>query len=193
MDIYGDIKRALYFDGPSEELHSFIAHTFELRNPNPTYMFILPNEKHKHLIMKRTDFKRPIFPNITELNIRLNRLSAKRFLNQEGSDIDPLISGKPSSTFYNNDENTILENIQTERTFIDYMQRLNEKAENLLEYIRKRQNPQFKNSNISRIPLMLRNADLEWQKVGLDGWRGEIIPYRDLSDAAISEKYDFNL
>lgn len=143
--------------------------------------------------MKRTDFKRPIFPNITELNIRLNRLSAKRFLNQEGSDIDPLISGKPSSTFYNNDENTILENIQTERTFIDYMQRLNEKAENLLEYIRKRQNPQYKNSNISRIPLMLRNADLEWQKVGLDGWRGEIIPYRDLSDAAISEKYDFNL
>lgn len=136
------IKHILNIDEENDSIDDYIFETFNIYNPDPMYVFLLPDNLNHTIILRRSNFTEITFPNMTALQsiqkilrsskfkplLEMDRRKPKdlptddrRFLAKyqqfisDGSDLYEAESHK-----------VVEENIRTERNFLKFMDRLNE-------------------------------------------------------------------
>lgn len=112
-----------------------IKNSFNIDNPNPMYIFVLPGEKNKTLVLTRNSFDPAIYPNIS---------TGQRFI-KDDHHANKLLQMLDSGTLKDKSKETeadnlifnikdldeaesmriVAENVRTERNFIEFMERLN--------------------------------------------------------------------
>lgn len=130
------IKQFLNVHPLNKSLDHIIRNVFNIENPNPMYIFVLPGEKNRTLVLTRNNFDQPVYPNISagrrfvKTDRDANRLlqlfdSSAMKDKSKDSDVDNLIFD-----FKDLDEaesmRIVAENVRTERNFIEFMERLNQ-------------------------------------------------------------------
>lgn len=122
-------------------LDDYVKNYFRIDNPNPTYVFVIPDENNRTIIFKRSDFRQAIFPNITTINKFRNKFNLTISLttgkddNQNSGDDYELFSNlrpekliKKTEDYSDFDEEMlriVAENVRTERNFIKKMEEIN--------------------------------------------------------------------
>ncbi|XP_055902522.1 uncharacterized protein LOC129938791 [Eupeodes corollae] len=149
-----DINNALkVVTNDSIQLNKVIPKLFNVNDTNPVYVFSLPQEtKYNFLTMHRDGFNDPIFPNLTTSYVQLMRNKEKisEYLNSNNrnhlNDND-ILDESINSNLVKEDESTLALNLQTERSFIDFLNNVNKKD---------------------------NEASNDWSLLGLHGWQGSL-------------------
>lgn len=154
-DLKNHIKRVLNFEENNETLDRYITNSFNLYNPDPLYVFVLPGETNQTLVFRRSNFSEAIFPNVTTLQM-LRKLSSasKLYANQnlydkkngkrwKNEEIPNVKFEQFKKSNYDLDEAASLkiieENVRTERNFYKFMEDLN--SENQIEDSKRSEKP----------------------------------------------------
>lgn len=187
------IKSVLNIQTNNSTIDKYISKMFNVNNLNPTYVFKIPDGRNRTLILKNSDFKMPIYPNITNINkfnknvIKptpsnqhqvkvkseeiLDELWHEKLIFQRNLDED-------SDDFENDNMRKILEeNLKSEKDFTKFLNELNED----LEYKKVRKPKQIKNKNVKNNLKKQTPTDDEWSAFGLEGWSGLMTSSKDES------------
>lgn len=129
------IKQFLNVHPSNKSMDNLIRDVFNIENPNPMYIFVLPGEKNRTLVLTRNSFDQAVYPNIsTGQRFVKDDHHANRLLQLFDSGA---IKDKTKETdaenlifdFKDLDEaesmRIVAENVRTERNFIEFMERLN--------------------------------------------------------------------
>lgn len=137
------IKRVLNVNMSDNAADQLIFSSFNLRNPNPSYVFVLPDDEANQTIsFQRSDFAEASFPNVTTLQM-LRKFMLESNLMETNDKIEaPLWKNndafwakyeqtKPNADDENDEEidKTVQENTRTERNFFRFMDQLNAEAD----------------------------------------------------------------
>ncbi|KAG4075541.1 hypothetical protein HA402_003366 [Bradysia odoriphaga] len=132
------IKQFLNVHPANKSMDLLIRDVFNIDNPNPMYIFVLPGEKNRTLVLTRNSFDQAVYPNIsTGQRFIKDDHNAKKLLQlldngaikdkSKDADVDNLIFDLKDL-----DEaesmRIVAENVRTERNFIEFMERLNKDA-----------------------------------------------------------------
>lgn len=136
--------RILEMDKYNKTLENQLTSMFDLNNPNPSYMFILPGGSiNNTIILRKSDFTMPTYPNVTGLRRYQTNLKRSNFYVNVSphkqpepevsqirhEDLTPSILAefKSSGTNYGEPESVkiVAENVRTERNFVKFMDDLN--------------------------------------------------------------------
>lgn len=134
------IKRFLNVHPSNTSLDHVIRNVFNIDNPNPMYIFVLPGgEKNRTLVLTRNNFDTAVYPNIStgrrfvkddrhanKLLQLFDRTANKDKLKE--SDVDNTIVDLKDLD-ESESMRIVAENVRTERNFIEFMERLNEKGD----------------------------------------------------------------
>ncbi|XP_037026841.1 uncharacterized protein LOC119067799 [Bradysia coprophila] len=131
------IKQFLNVHPANKSMDLLIRDVFNVDNPNPMYIFVLPGEKNRTLVLTRNSFDQAVYPNISTGQRFIKDDNAKKLLQLIGSGT---IKDKSKDADFDNlifdlkdlDEaesmRIVAENVRTERNFIEFMERLNKNA-----------------------------------------------------------------
>lgn len=133
------IKQFLNVHPSNKSLDNVIRSVFNIDNPNPMYIFVLPGEQNRTLVLTRNNFDKAVYPNIStgQRFVKDDRHSNKLLqLFDSNTHKDKLKkSDVADNTIFDLkdlDESEsmriVAENVRTERNFIEFMERLNENA-----------------------------------------------------------------
>lgn len=139
------IKRVLEFEETNNTLDKYIVNSFNLYNPDPFYVFVLPGDTNQTLVLRRSNFSEAIFPNVTALHM-MRKLSLashayakehdydKKLVKFHGKEVIPKVKlDQFMNGVYELDEaasvRIIEENVRTERNFLQFMEGLNRQNE----------------------------------------------------------------
>lgn len=128
---------------------TFLQSMFDLENPDPTYIFIIPDTRNRTVVFKQGDFLRMDYPNVTTVG----RSTAPLLIRSSANSTSTLQDDSSNATAlaqrwtmkgvdYYNDEDysddddvsledlnkVVAENVRTERNFIEYIEDLNESS-----------------------------------------------------------------
>lgn len=130
------IKQFLNVHPSNKSIDHVIRNVFNIENPNPMYVFVLPGEKNRTLVLTRNSFDKAVYPNITfgQRYVKDDRHSNKLLqLFDSSVNSDKLKESDVDNTIYefkDLDESEsmriVAENVRTERNFIEFMEKLNE-------------------------------------------------------------------
>lgn len=135
------IKHVLNIDEENNSIDDYIFETFNIYNPDPMYVFLLPDNLNHTVVLRRSNFTEISFPNMTALQSIQKLLRSSKF--------KPLLETdhrKPKDLFtddrhffakyqqfisddgdlYEAESHKVVEeNIRTERNFFKFMDRVN--------------------------------------------------------------------
>ncbi|KAJ6637929.1 Group 10 secretory phospholipase A2 [Pseudolycoriella hygida] len=131
------IKKFLNVHPSNKSLDHVIRNFFNIENPNPMYIFVLPSgEKNRTLVLTKNSFDKAVYPNISigQRFVKDNHHSKKLFqLFNSNIDKDNPNESQADNLIYDVkdlDESEsmriVAENVRTERNFIEFMEKLNE-------------------------------------------------------------------
>lgn len=136
------IKHVLNIDKGNDSIDDYIFATFNIYNPDPMYVFSLPDNLNHTVVLRRSNFTEITFPNTTALQSIQKILRSSKFKPLLETDHrkpkDLLTQDQHFFAKYQqfiSDENDLYEaesrkaveeNIRTERNFLKFMDRLNE-------------------------------------------------------------------
>lgn len=164
-----------------------------LENPNPTYIFILPEFAYNRTIkLHRSDFLTATYPNISygkriykknSFGIHFDVFDKHSMSFEEIEMLNNIQSQKIFQNDFNNFEfdqysNVINENLRTERNFVRMMVEVNNYPETFTEKSLKKSNVEnekhLKNSNYKYSFQQSNNHkdNVDWNSLGLEGWSG---------------------
>lgn len=140
--IAAQIKQMLNVHPSNKSIDDIIRNTFNIDNPNPMYIFVLPDgERNRTLVLTRNNFDEAVYPNITigQRFVRDDRRSNKLLqLLYSGANKDKSKEFDVDNAIFDLkdlDESEsmriVAENVRTERNFISFMERLNENGNNI--------------------------------------------------------------
>lgn len=133
------IKFVLNIDDTNDSADDYILQTFNIFNPDPIYIFSLPDKFNHTLVLRRSNFSEISFPNMTALQTLQKILKTSKF--RQFLENDNNRKPKQDRQFlakyqrFISDESDlheaenlkiIEENIRTERNFFKFMDKLNE-------------------------------------------------------------------
>lgn len=133
----------LNIDEGNESIDDYIFRTFNIFNPDPVYVFLLPDNLNRTIILRRSNFSEITFPNMTALQALQKILKTSKFRqfldndnNRKPKDLltdDRQFIAKYQQFISDESElyeaeslKVIEENIRTERNFFKFMDRLND-------------------------------------------------------------------
>lgn len=146
-DLKSYIKSALNVEQNNNTLDSIMNTAFNVENPNPMYVFVLPvGLQNRTLVLRRSDFGHAIFPNISRLQRQIMSSNISRLYKLiENFDKPTWMSEQSDTTtefLFTNDDDThnadldeaesmkvVEENVRTERNFYKFMHYLNQHHE----------------------------------------------------------------
>ncbi|XP_065093447.1 uncharacterized protein LOC135714105 [Ochlerotatus camptorhynchus] len=178
------IKHALNMKNENNTLNEYVLSVFNIENLNPTYVFLLPSgEKNKihKIIYQKSDFLDAEFPNVTSLN------KFKRSLNISNELKEADYPDMELKSFAHNSDNEdvedsmleiVADNIRTERSFIKFMDELNDDLEDELkrQALKHKQKlhsgSSSKRTNLFTPYTYVNTQTVGWDDLGLDGWSG---------------------
>lgn len=126
----------------NDTIDKYIIDSFNVRNPDPMYVFVLPDASNKTLVFRRSNFSDISFPNTTKLQNLQNFLKSSKFAhlfsNHDERMSKQLALDQRFFTKYKqfmSSENdlheaeslrVIEENVRTEKNFFKFMNKLND-------------------------------------------------------------------
>lgn len=159
------IKGILNVHPSNKSLDHVIRSVFNIENPNPMYIFVLPaGEKNKTLVLARNNFDKPVYPNIStgqrfvkderQSNKLLQMFDSAGNKDVKESDVDNIIFDLKDLD-ESESMRIVAENVRTERNFIEFMERLNENGNvggNVLQKNMQLKNPSdiFKTKTVNK-------------------------------------------
>lgn len=143
MDLRSYIKAALNVEQNNNTLDSIMSSAFNVDNPNPMYVFVLPvGLQNRTLVLRHSDFDHAIFPNISRLQRQIMSSNISRLYKLiENLDKPTWMSEQTETTtefvftiddMHNEDLDeaesmkVVEENVRTERNFYKFMHYLNQ-------------------------------------------------------------------
>lgn len=140
------IKFILNLQTKNESIDKYIIESFNVYNPDPLYVFVLPDGFNRTLAFRRSNFSDISFPNTTSLQTIQTVLKSSKyahlFPSPEEMAAKQLALGDKFRTKYNqfmssekdlNEEesfmNIVEENVRTEKNFFKFMDKLNDQVE----------------------------------------------------------------
>lgn len=194
------IKQFLNVHPSNKSLDHVIRNVFNIDNPNPMYIFVLPGgEKNRTLVLTRNNFDKAVYPNISigQRFAKDDRHSNKLLqLFDSTANKDKLKESDVDNVIFDLkdlDESEsmriVAENVRTERNFIEFMEKLNENVVPLDVSTTKTVNKEYEDlvspklkykfeidysSDLLRPTAQnsFKTAKLDWKDLGLDGWIG---------------------
>lgn len=119
----------------NETIDKYIVESFNVHNPDPMYVFVLPNASNQTLIFRRSNFSDISFPNTTKIQKLQKFLKSSKFShlfpNHERMSKQSELDFTKYQQFMSNDLHEaesiriIEENVRTEKTFFKFMNKLN--------------------------------------------------------------------
>lgn len=135
------IKQFLNVHPSNKSLDHVIRNVFNIDNPNPMYIFVLPGgEKNRTLVLTRNNFDKAVYPNISigqrfakddrhsNKLLQLFDSTANNKDKLKESDVDNLIFDLKDLD-ESESMRIVAENVRTERNFIEFMEKLNENGD----------------------------------------------------------------
>lgn len=135
-EIKNNIKRVLNLELKNDTIDEYVVQTFNVYNPDPLYVFVLPDGTNKTLAFRRSFFAAAIFPNVSTLQT-LQKI-AKEIIFIKNGNLE-----EKSTKLWSNDEifrkkyeqfkvnandlneaesiKIVEENVRTERNFFKFM------------------------------------------------------------------------
>ncbi|XP_055849252.1 uncharacterized protein LOC129914169 [Episyrphus balteatus] len=156
-----DISNAMaVITNDTKKINQLIPKLFNVNDPNPAYVFRLPRgtkTKYNILTMHRNNFDEPIFPNLTTSYVHLMRSRGKISESFNGNSKTQLSGNSPFEdrvhpNLVEEDESILVLNLQTERNFIEYLNKVNQIDETSIN--------------------TEKDVSDEWSSLGLHGWKG---------------------
>lgn len=143
------IKYVLNIDlhTPNDTIDKYIIESFNLHNPDPTYVFVLPDASNQTLTFRRSNFSDISFPNTSTQKILQNILKSSKFAHLFPSHDERLskqlaldqrfftkyqqfMSTDMSDLHEAESLRIVEENVRTEKNFFKYMDKLNGAIDN---------------------------------------------------------------
>lgn len=136
------IKHVLNIDEENDSIDDYIFETFNIYNPDPMYVFLLPDDLNHTVVLRRSNFTEISFPNMTALQSIQKILRSSKFkplLETDRRKPKDLLTDdrhffakyqrfiSDESDLYEAESHKVVEeNIRTERNFLKFMDRLND-------------------------------------------------------------------
>lgn len=142
--------------------------------PIPKYIFIFPEENRK-LILTKSDFQNAIYPNVTNINKfpKTKRKESEKDSQHSSSAITEAFKKLATVEDY---ENIVEENVRTERTFVNFMNDLNDDLKSEEVKFNKELNHDKRNKKKLKSEHRQPAEEDDWDLLGLEGWTGQIAP-----------------
>lgn len=131
------IKEFFNVHSSNKTLDNLIKNVFNTENPNPMYIFVLPGEKNRTLVLNRNSFDKAIYPNISvgqrflkddphsnKLLQLFDTTMNNKKLKDKDTEVDNFISNSKDLD-ESESMRIVAENVRTERNFIEFMEQLN--------------------------------------------------------------------
>lgn len=126
----------------NDSIDKYIVESFNIYNPDPVYVFVLPDASNRTLVFRRSNFTDISFPNTTSMQAVQNLLKSSKFAHLFPND-DERISKQMAldqrffakyKEFMSSENDLheaeslkiIEENVRTEKNFFKFMDKLNE-------------------------------------------------------------------
>lgn len=188
-DMKFHIKKVLNLHNfQNSTLDKFISSMFNINNENPTYVFELPGKATQRVVLRRSDFSKAIYPNVTNVN-KFPKNSQGRKLQASSSNKKPVkVKSEEASSeeirrekyFFDNgfddyDEQMrriVEENVRSERDFVEFMNELNLNLEKEFHLKNQRAKTKEQSSNT-------KHEEKEWEEIGLSGWTGTMVKTKE--------------
>lgn len=177
LDMKDHIKKALNIHRENSTLDRYVSSIFNLSNNNPTYVFLLPDKQK--LIFRKSDFSKPVFPNITNVN-KFAKSTDKLQMQSSAKHQVKQLADEYKNNFDSNDDydeivkEIIDENVKSEKNFIQFMNELNNDLNDQPHYQRQTSPRPAKFVSKKRPKQKLKSGKDEWEELGLSGWSGDI-------------------
>lgn len=176
------IKSVLNVD---PNLEHNITQLVNLNDPDPMYVFMLPDQPNKTLILRKSNFARAIFPNITNIQMHIYRSNISKLfelienidrikpklMNDDEESVDSTNVNEFYGSFVDLDEaesmKIVDENVRTEKNFLKFMQHLNRQQENsyTLPYVKHRESSSEQpQSNHEHLELTIKESNIVIKK-----------------------------
>lgn len=136
------IKYVLNLQTVNDTIDKYIVETFNIHNPDPMYVFVLPNALNQTIILRRSNFSDISFPNTTKIQKLQNLLKSSKFahlfpshdeLTAKQLALDQRFFTKYQQFMSSENDlreaesiRIIEENVRTEKNFFKFMNKLNE-------------------------------------------------------------------
>lgn len=133
--------------GKNDTIERYITESFNINNPDPMYVFVLPDASNSTLVFHRSNFSDISFPNTTSVQAMYNFLKTSKFAHfyptQEERIAKQLALDQRFFVKYKefmSSENDlheaeslkiIAENVRTEKNVVKFMEKINEDADSI--------------------------------------------------------------
>lgn len=171
----------------NETLDHYVTNSFNTKNLNPAYIFILPDKNNRTVVLRKNDFLEIDYPNISHIN--KFRKMQKDFFNKNEMQ-EKLMENKFSDD--SDSMEMVAENMRTERNFYKWVEDYNNDVD--ADTFTNRPNSKFQNrkseedyelyddyGTISEEEKTKSEEDdkVQWDDFGLKGWSGGLKKVRE--------------
>lgn len=171
------IKKVLNIRLDNTTLDRYVSAIFNLSNNNPTYVFRLPDRKK--LTFRKSDFTKPVFPNITNVNKfakSSGKLRMQSSVKHQVKIEDEQLYDELQDFDFDYDDHVkeiIDKNVRSEKDFLQSMNELNDDI-NDRQQLTSSPPPPPKYIKKKLLKPKTKIEKDEWELLGLDGWSGTI-------------------
>lgn len=173
----------------NETLDHYVTNSFNTKNLNPAYIFILPDKNNRTVVLRKNDFLEIDYPNISHIN--KFRKMQKDFFNKNEMQ-EKLMENKFSDD--SDSMEMVAENMRTERNFYKWVEDYNNDVDADTYKSTNRPNSKFQNrkseedyelyddyGTISEEEKTKSEEEdkVQWDDFGLKGWSGGLKKVRE--------------
>lgn len=174
----------------NETLDNYVSNSFNTKNLNPAYIFILPDKNNRTIVLRKNDFLEIDYPNISHIN--KFRKMQKDFYNKkdENEMKEKLIENMYSDDSDSKSMEMVAENMRTERNFYKWVEDYNNDVESFTNRPSKKFQSRKSDEDYELYDDDYETSDEEketseendrvrWDDFGLKGWTGGLKKVRE--------------
>lgn len=166
-NLKNQIKFVLNFgiQSKNDTVEKYIEETFNVHNPDPEYVFILPGTTNTTLVFHRSNFTDISFPNTTSIQVMYNLLKNSKLSHERISKqfADERFFAKYKEFMSSENDlheaeslKVIQENVRTEKNFLKFMEKINEDTDSITIEANSKPDALFK-QHTTDYPTLIRN------------------------------------
>lgn len=165
----------------NETLDHYVSNSFNTKNLNPAYIFILPDKHNRTLVLRKNDFLEIDYPNISHIN--KFRKMQKDFFNKNS---EKEMKEKMENMYSDDSESMemVAENMRTERNFYKWVEDYNNDVDSSytnrptgkLQNRKSEEDYEFYDDYEEE---KSQEGDVKWDDLGLEGWSGGLKKVRE--------------
>lgn len=166
----------------NETLDHYVSNSFNTKNLNPAYIFILPDKHNRTLVLRKNDFLEIDYPNISHIN-KFRKMQKDFFNKNEEKEMK-----EKMENMYSDDSESIemvAENMRTERNFYKWVEDYNNDVDSYtnrptgkLQNRKSEEDYEFYD-DYEEEEKSQEGDGVKWDDLGLEGWTGGLKKVRE--------------